>query len=250
MALDLNVDLANQAASPPPTFSIRTQNKDFSTEPLTSDEADILDTQFNTLVNDFNSRTLSEFYKQRQGMISKTAAYAKNVFDEKMFGGINAADNEIAFDVLRPGHIRAKPGTDNANSSAPTGDTLNNWFFDPGSTGWNDWIGDGTSANDYTFNEDQVTLVLGVVDQDPTSPISGVNVQRFGRNVDMIPKDLNDSRVQDNENELNAQAFPTLLGQENDRVHIRLRHDRAVESQPRLVGFTFGLGSYMNQEDF
>jgi hypothetical protein len=250
MALQGNLDLASTAQSPPPTFNIRTQNRDFNTEPLSSDEAALFENQFNTLINDFDSRVIADMLQQRQEVIGQAAAMAKNEFDEKLFGGINAADNEIAFDVLRAGHIRAKPGTDAAHSSASTGDVLNDWYFEPGSSGWNDWIGDGTSSNDYTVSSDQVLLVLGIIDQDPTTEISGLNVEYFGRNVDMLPKDLNTARTLDNENDIMVQPLPTMMATDRDRINIRLRHDYVDRSQPRLLGVTFGVGDYMNTEDF
>lgn len=235
------VNLSNPANSPGGVFNVRTQNRDFSTEPLTSDEADLFNEQFNTLLADFDSRLVANLYATRADIIGKAAAYAKNQFDEKLFGGINASDNEIAFDVIRPGHVRADPSN---------GSIQNDWYFDPDSSGWNDWIGDGTSANDYTVDEDQVTVVVGIMDQDTNSSISGLNVNRFGRNVDMLPKDLYDARAFDNENELMIQALPAIVASDRDRIHMRLRHDRPVESQPRLLGVTFGVGDYMNTEDF
>lgn len=239
-ARNLTVDLANAARSPSSTFAIRTQNRDFSTEPLTDDEAGLFETQFNTLINDFDSQLLSQLFQERSQDIADVAALSKNLFDEKMFGGINADDNEVGFDVLRPGHIRADPSSGSAE---------NDWYFEPGSTGWNDWIGDG-SSNNYTVSEDQVILVLGFMDQDKSTEVSGFNVQEFGRNVNMIPKDLNDARTFDNKNELMIQSLPAMVGTELDDVHIRLRHDRVSESQPRLLGITFGVGSYMNTEDY
>jgi hypothetical protein len=235
------IDIQNSASSPGSLFSIRTQNRDFNTQALTTEEASLLDSQFNTLINDFDNRVVTDLFRQRSALIGKTAAHAKQILDEKRFGGINAADNEIAFDVIRPGHIRADPSD---------GSSQNDWYFEPDSAGWNDWIGDGTSGNDYTVPEDQITLVLGVVDQDASSAVSSINVDRFGRNVDMLPKDMNSARLTDNENNVLAQALPTLVATENDRVHIRLRSDVAKESQPRLVGVTFGVGDYMNQEDY
>lgn len=294
MAGNLQINLSEDARRPSDVFSIRTQNKDFSTVPLASDGANLLNEHFNVFINDFDSRMLSEMYSQRATNIAEVAAFSKNQFDEKLFGGVNAADNEIGFDVLRPGHIRSAPSTALNVADDPTaadgefietGSTLNTWKVEvveeggydttdeasargsvesnPENTiildgeGWHDWIGDGTSDGDYTVDEDQVVLVLGVVDstdQDQNesagSQVSGLNVQRFGRNVDMLPKDLNDSKLVDNENGLYVQALPTLVGSDRDRVHARFRVDEPGVYEPRLVGFTYGVGSYMNQEDF
>lgn len=249
------IELASGAKNPASTFSIRTQNRDFKTEGLTDEEAELFEQQFNILINDFDTRHLTSLYKQREEQISDTAGLAKSQFDEKLFGGINAADNEIGFDVLRPGHIRADPAD---------GSIINNWKFEvyesggtPSTdypsvegTGWHDFIGAGTSDTDYSIDEDQVAVILGFMDQAGDTGISGINVERFGRNVDMIPKDLNDARTLDNENELAIQALPTLVGTERDRVHIRIRADETGVYEPRLVGFTFGVGSYMNNEEF
>lgn len=240
MAGELNIGLKSAVKNPDRTFNVRTQNKDFSTESFTSRDANLFEQQFNVLLNDLDSRHLSELFAQRSREIANAAALAKQELDEPLFGGINANDNEIAFDILRPGHVRADPSN---------GDIQNDWYFEPSSSGWNDWIGDG-STNNYTVDEDQIVLVLGFMDQDPTTEISGINVESFGRNVDMIPKDLNHARTYDNDNEVLIQALPTLIGTDRDDIHIRLRHDKVMESQPRLLGITFGIGNYMNMEDF
>lgn len=262
---DLNIDLTSDVTSPDDTFSIRTQNRNFTTYPLSTKEGELFDEQFNTLINDFDSRMLSELFLQRSSMIGNSVAFAKQQFDEKLFGGVNAGDNEIAFDVLRPGHIRADPSD---------GSVMNDWTYTH-SDGWNDWIGDGSSANNYTMDEDQVVLVLGFTDTAPyvvdttnneivdrldNPPVTGLNVDQFGRNVDMLPKDLNDSRLEDNRNDQFVQSLPSVVGNELDQVHIRLQSsvpsvvqdnsDYELVSEPRLLGLTFGVGSYMNQEEF
>lgn len=242
MGRQFNLDVASELTNPPSEFTVQAQGKTFPTESFSPNEAQLLNQQLNELVFSLDSSHLMEIVQQRQTAIARTAAFAKQVFDEKLFGGVNARDNEIGFSVLRPGHIRADPAS---------GDAENDWFFTPGATGFVDWIGDGTSANNFTFTEDQVSVVMAFVDQDVNSEISAVNVDAFGRNVDMLPLDMNDSKHrEDNENDISVQPLQTLIGEENDEVHIRLRADRDVESQPRLFGFTFGLGSFLNSEDF
>lgn len=248
-----NFNLADTARNPAGSVSIRTQNKSFATQGLSDEEAQLFEEQFNILVNDFASREITQLYKAREDQIAEAAALAKNQFDEKLFGGINAADNEIGFDVIRPGHVRSDPSD---------GSTVNDWsyeVYESGGTastsgvavegaGWNDWIGDGAN-NNYSVSEDQILIVLGMVDMADNNGIRGVNVNKFGRNVDMLPKDLNDSRTGDTENDITAQALPTLIGNDRDELHIRLDADTGVH-EPRLIGFTFGVGSYMNQEEY
>lgn len=262
---DYRIDLKPSVQSPDDVFSIRTQNRDFNTYPLGTEGASLFDEQFNTLINDFDSRLMSELYGQRSQLIGNTAAYARQQFDEKMFGGINAGDNEIAFDVIRAGHIRADPSS---------GSIVNDWQYTHSSAGYNDWIGDGAS-NDYVVDEDQVLLVMGFTDtkarvydtvnsevvevlDEPVT--SGINVESFGRNVDMLPKDLNNSRLEDNKNDEFVQALPAVVGNDRDSIHVRLESDipneyegnadYEVYSRPRLLGLTFGVGDYMNQEQF
>jgi hypothetical protein len=240
MALDMMVDVMDAASSPETEFSFTAQGRNFPTEPLTSNESELLQSQLNTLVASLDSSMLSSLLKQRQDTIAHAAAFAKQEFDEKLFGGVNAGDNEIGFDTLRPGHIRSDPSTGSAE---------NDWYFDPAGTGWVDWIGDG-STNNFQANEDQIVLVLGFMDQDVSTEVSGINVEEFGRNVDMLPIDTNSMRLRDNDTEQQLTALPSLIIQENEEAHIRLRYDQDVESQPRLFGFTFGLGTYLNTEDF
>lgn len=240
MALETKLNVAQTAQNPNTEFSFRAQGRSFPTASLSSSEADLLEAQLNTLIAEFDSSMTTKLIKQRQQTIANAAAFAKQEFDEKLFGGVNAGDNEIGFDILRPGHIRADPATGNAE---------NDWYFQPGTTGWVDWIGDG-AANNFQANEDQIVLVLGFMDQDTSTEVSGVNIDEFGRNVNMLPVDTNDLRLRDNDTEQQAMALPSLIIQENEEAHVRLRYDRDVESQPRLFGFTFGLGTFLNTEDF
>lgn len=269
---EYQVNLEPEVTSPDDVFSIRTQNRDFTTYNLSSDEAALFDAQFNTLINQFDSQMTTELFAQRSTIIGNTAALAKQQFDEKMFGGINAGDNEIAFDVIRPGHVRADPAD---------GSIVDNWYYEHEESGYHDWIGDGTSSNDYAVDEDQVTLVLGMMDTGTEihylddegdvediqyideSFVSGINVDRFGRNVDMLPKDLRDLQNEDNRNDTQIASLPAVVATDRDRVHVRLESDIppaledevaednvAIYSQPRLLGITFGVGSWMNTEEY
>ena len=226
--------------SPQSEFSLQAQGKNFPTASLGSSEANLLQNQLNDILMAVPSSVVRDLIMQRQDVIASAAAFSKQVFDEKLFGGLNAGDNEIGFDILRPGHIRSDPSS---------GSQENDWYFDPGTTGWVDWIGDG-STNNYTGSEDQVSVVLGFIDQDTSTEVSGMNIEEFGRNVDMLPKDLNGMRLRDNDTEQQVEPLPSLILQENDDVHTKLRYDRNVESQPRLLGFTFGLGTFLDNEDY
>lgn len=234
-------EISSIAQSPDTEFDLQSQGKSFPTNPLTSAESNLLQSQLESIMTAQPSSVMNTLVQERQDAIALTASFAKQVFDEKLFNGVNAGDNEIGFDVLRPGQIRADPSNGNA---------VNDWYFTPNSTGWVDWIGND-GANNYTLGEDQVSVVLGFMDQSSApSAISGINVDTFGRNVDMLPQDLNDMRLKDNENEIQMKSMPTLIAQENDDVHVRLRFDRTVERQPRLFGFTFGLGTFLNNENY
>lgn len=237
---DNPIDITGKLTDAPQEFTLRSQGKTFPTVNFNTDEANILNSQMNEIMASMDSSVIRKLTKERASAVANAATFSKQIFDEKMFGGVNAQDNEIGFSVLRPGHVRADPAS---------GSVQNDWYFNPSSPGWNDWIGDG-STNDYTVGEDQVTVVFGLVDQDVNTEVSAINVDSFGRNVDMLPQDLNDARLMDNETDQMVQPLPTLVAQENDSIHIRLRHDQAAESQPRLLGFTFGLGSFLNKEDF
>lgn len=238
------VDVLSTLQSPGGRFELTAHRDPFPTEAFDSDEASIFQNQLNTLISNFDSAVLSQLISQRQQTIARVATLAKAEMDGKTFGGVNAGDNEIGFSILRPGQIRASPSTGNAE---------NNWYFTPSSTGWNDWIGDGAN-NNYTVTTDsdeQVVLVLALMDQEsgPTE-MSGVNVQEFGRNMDMLPRDANDARLMDNDTEQQIIPLPALVGRENDQVHVRLRFDRVVERQPRLFGFNFSLGNQLDNEDY
>lgn len=259
MAGELNVRLANEVESPNRVFSVRTQNREFNTEPFDSDEASLLEEQFNTLINDFDTRLLSELFMQRRMVLAQAAAHSKQQFDEKRFGGINSGDNQIAFDTIRPGHI---------HKSGATGEMKNSWEIDlseydvadVSEEGWIDWVGDGTHDGDYVVDEDQVIVMMGLERLDDPEEsdvtVSTLNVDSFGRNVDMLPKDLHSMNQKDNENDVTVQALPAVIGTDKDRVHLRVQldgvdvgaSDETIALRP--VGVTYGVGAFMNKEEY
>lgn len=239
-------DIVSTLQNPGGQFELTVHRDPFPTEAFNQNEAQLFNSQLNTLIANLDNSVLTQLVNERQETIAKVATLAKSEFDGKTFGGINAGDNQLGFSVLRPGQILETTGsvlvTDN-----------NDWYADPaGSTQWLDWIGDGT--DNYTVGQDaneQVILVLGFMDQEkgPTE-ISGINVETFGRNMDMLPRDLNDARLQDNETEQQTVNLPALVARENDQVYIQLRFDRDVERQPRLFGFNFSLGTFLDNTDY
>lgn len=237
---DVISNITNTLRSPPGTFEVSVHDKTFATESFTQTESDLFATQFNSLIAGLDSSQVQQILASRSDTIAQAATYAKKELDGKVFGGINAGDNEVGFSILRPGQIRADPAT---------GDAENDWYYDPSGTGWQNWIGND-GANDYSMTEDQVNVVFGFMDQDVDTPVSGLNVETFGRNMDMLPQDLNDMRLRDNDTEQQVQELPTLIASDNDDIHCRLRYDRDVESQPRFLGVSFGLGAFLNEEDY
>jgi len=238
--MNSSLNLTDTLQNPGGAFEVSAHDDSFPTEGFDQGEAQLFQEQMNSLVAGVTSQEISEVLKNRQSTIARVAALAKDDIDGNNFGGLNAGDNEIGFSPLRPGHIYR-----NSN-----GNIENDWFFEPGTTGYTDWIGDG-SSNNMILNEDQVVVVLGLVDQAPSStPIQGFNVEEFGRNMDMLPRDLNDMRLQDNSTEVQVKEVETLIGQEGDQIHCRLNFDKNVERQPRLIGFTFAKGRFLNKESY
>lgn len=240
------VNITGTLTNPGGKFELTAHDGAFPVEAFDQEEAELFESQLNTLIANMDSSVLTQLINQRQETIARVATLAKAEIDGKTFGGINAGDNEIGFSVLRPGHILETGGSAIVTDS-------DDWYADPaGSTGWVDWIGDGTTNKTLTSGaNEQLVLALAFVDQSSNqTEVSGINVDTFGRNMDMLPLDLNDAKLQDNENDLSVAPLPALVGQENDDVYIKLRFDRDVERQPRLFGFNFSLGSQLNTEDY
>lgn len=233
------IDIASELRNPQSSFELTVHDSSFTTEPFTDSEADLFEKQLNDLMVEHENSALSKLFSERSQTIANTAAFAKSKLNNRTFGGINAGDNQVGFTNLRPGHIRASP-----DDGTPT----NDWYFNY-DAGWQDWIGDG-AANNRTIGEDQVTVIIGMIDQDVSTEISGLNVESWGRNMDMLPHDMTDLKNADNEYGQFTKSLPTLVAQENDNIHIRLRADRGMESQPRLLGVTFGVGTFLNTEEY
>lgn len=236
----VELNLASTLTNPGGNFELAVHDEEFPTEPLTQDEAQLFESQMNDLLTIMPNSVHAQVLKSREDAIALSAAYAKAEIDSKVFGGINAGDNQIGFSTLRPGHIRADPSN---------GNIQNDWFFTPGGTGWVDWIGDG-SNNNYGVGEDQVSVVIAFTDQDVDTEISGLNIDEFGRNMDMLPADLNDARLADNDSGQLTVPLPTLIASNNDDVYAKLRYDQDQQSQPRFVGITYALGDFLNNQDY
>lgn len=241
MPLDIQSTLTN----PGGRFELTAHRDPFPTEAFDSDEASLFQDQLNTLVAEIPNSVITSVLEQRQATLGRVAALAKAEFDGKTFGGVNAGDNEIGFSILRPGQI-----LETGSSAIIT--EPDDWYASPSGTGWVDWIGDGNNNKTIgTGANEQVLVVLAMMDQEPgPTDISGINVESFGRNMDMLPRDINDARLQDNETNQQVVPLPGLVARENDEVHIKLRFDRDVERQPRLLGFNFALGTYLDDEDY
>lgn len=248
-ARETAVSMRGQLTSPEDDFSVTVHDTTFPTEGFSDAESRLFESQFNQLLADLNSSTLTQVLSQRQNTIANVAAYAKQELDGKVFGGINAGDNEIGFSELRPGHIL----------QSDDGTVRNDWYFDPSSDSqssgpWYNWIGDPDSSGNggsFSVNEDQVSVVVAFADQsDGQSVISGLDVQSWGRNMDMLPHDLNSARLRDNSTEVQMRELPTLIARDGNNIQAALRFDREVERQPRFFGVTFGLGSFLNSQDY
>lgn len=227
--------------SPGGNFELASHANEFGTESFTQNEAQLFQNQVNDLLVGLRGTAMGALLRQRQGTLARVAAYAKAELDGNTFGGINAGDNQIGFSVLRPGHIRSDPAS---------GASENDWFFDPDTTGVVDWIGNGGS-NNFTVSEDQVSVAFAFADQsEGQSPISMLDIETFGRNMDLLPTDTNNARLRDNTTEQQAVPIPTVVASERDQVYCKLRVDKAVERQPRFFGVTFGLGSFLNNDEY
>jgi len=241
-ASQVEMRLSELVQEPEDQFSVTVHDTTFPTEAFDADEAEIFQSQFEQLVTGLESSALREILMKRQEIIANAAAFAKQDIDGKVFGGINAGDAELGFSELRPGHIRSDPSD---------GSSQNDWFHTPSGTGWRDWIGDGSSEKNYDVSENQVSVVLAFVDQSSgESPISGLNTQEWGRNMDMLPHDLSSLRLRDNDSDLQIRELPTMIAREGNTIHTRLRYDRVVQRQPRYFGVTFGTGEFLNAEDY
>lgn len=218
------------------------QNATFAETGLTPEETNIWETQWRELFMPPWSFE-RQFINSRKSVVDAGIRAAKNLLDEKKFGGINAANSEIGISMIRPGHVGLVNGT------VPEADNVWKWKHDVVKTanavGFENWIHSPTTATTaYSVPEELFIIPLYVVEENACPRIQCIKMD-IGR-ANILYYDVAGCRIRDYQTGYNLIPLPTTYWAPEMDVLVALAHKNVGTTEPRLGGFTVGYGSFLN----
>ena len=201
---------------------------------LDSDEQAILEDNFNKLLATTDSQ-VRRILEERVDTIVAGIMAIKEKLDRRRFRGINPADMEIGFGFIRPGFTITN-GTINEDWNV----TLS------GMGTWDDWLYE-SAGNGYLLSEDFGLIITHLVSQVTPEPyIRNVHFQ-IGR-TNLIPEEVADIILGDNENGVAVYPVPTKIVLPEDELYVTAEGHAGTEYL-KLGGLVVGLGRLLKHED-
>lgn len=208
---------------------------------LDADELAIFEDNFNKLLATTDSQ-VRKILEQRVDTIVGGIMAIKEKMNRRKFRGLNPADMEIGMGFIRPGF------TKNGNAVKGVLDSINT-DWDITGTGMGNWIGFlGSAATaGYVLPEDFGLIITHLVSQiTPTPYIRTVHFE-IGR-IDLIPEDVSNIILGDNENGVAVYPVPTKIVLPEDEFLLRVE-GRVGTDYLQLGGLVIGLGRIIKTED-
>lgn len=221
---------------------LQIQGADFAETQLTGAEQKLWDDQWSQLFMPPWSFE-RQFINTKRAIVDMGIRAAKNALDEKAFGGFNAANSEIGISPIRPGHVGLVNGT------VPEADNVWKWKHDcvkaANAVGFEYWIHSPTVATTaYQIPEELFIIPLYIIEENCCPRIQTIKMN-IGR-ANILYYDVCAARMKDYATGVNLIPLPTSFwGPKND-VHIALQHKNIGSTEPRLGGFTCGLGNFLD----
>lgn len=218
------------------------QNATFAETGLTPEEANLWETQWRELFMAPWSYE-RQFLNGKKAVIDAGIRAAKNLLDEKKFGGLNAANSEIGISAIRPGHVGLVNGT------VPEADNVWKWKHDcvkaANAVGFENWIHSPTTATTaYSVPKELFIMPLYVVEENGCPRIQCMKMD-IGR-ANILYYDVSACRCRDYQTGINLIPLPTTYWSPEMDVLVALQHKNVGTTEPRLGGFTIGYGSFLN----
>lgn len=205
----------------------------YSLATLDKDEQDILEDNFNKLLATTDSQ-VRRILEERSDTILAGIMAIKEKLDNRKFRGMNPADMEIGFGFIRPEFVKYN-------------DTIiNDWNKTLTGMGtWDRWL-DASSSAGFTLSEDFGLVITHLVSQ--VSPQPFVRAVHFyiGR-TDLIPEDVSDIILGDNENGVSIYPIPTKIYLPEDEFRAKITGHAGTEYL-KLGGIVVGLGRVIKAE--
>lgn len=205
----------------------------YSLAPLDKDEQDILEDNFNKLLATTDSQ-VRRILEERSDTIIASIMAIKEKLDSRKFRGMNPADMEIGFGFIRPEFVKYN-------------DTIiNDWNKTLTGMGtWDRWL-DASSSAGFTLSEDFGLIITHLVSQVTPQPFVRAVHFYIGR-TDLIPEDVSDIILGDNENGVAIYPIPTKLYLPEDEFRTKITGHAGTEYL-KLGGLVVGLGRVIKAE--
>ena len=201
---------------------------------LDTEELAFLEDNFNKLLATTDSQ-VRKIFEERADTIVAGIMAIKEKLERRKFRGMNPSDAEIGIGFIRPGHTK-------------TADVINtSWSIALTAMGtWDRWL-DSAATSGYALPEDFGLIITHFTSL--VTPIPFIRTAHFiiGR-VDLIPEDVTDIVLGDNENGVAIYPIPTKIVLPEDELRVRLEGETGTEIL-KLGGLVVGLGRFLKTED-
>jgi len=207
--------------------------QDYPCDALDNDELELFNAQFNELVGTTDS-ILRRILEPRALTIANGLRAIKNEMNSPMFRGINPSDGELGWSFIRPEFVKANNVI------------INDWNVTlTGMATWDRWL-DATATTGFVLSEEHGLIITHLTSEVTPSPFArGVHF-KVGR-ADLIPYDISDIILGDNENNVSHYPIPTMVVKPEAELLSTITGVVGTEYL-KLGGFVVGLGRRLKAE--
>jgi len=205
----------------------------YSLASLDEEEQAIFEDNFNKLLGTTDSQ-VRKILEERADTILVGVMAIKEKLDRRKFRGMNPGDMEIGFGFIRPEFVKYN-------------DTIiNDWNKTlTGMATWDRWL-DASASAGFTLSEDHGLIITHLVSQVTPEPFVRAVHFWIGR-TDLIPEDISDIILSDNENGIAIYPVPTKVYLPEDEFRAKITGHAGVEYL-KLGGLVVGLGRLIKAE--
>ena len=201
---------------------------------LDTEEQGFLEDNFNKLLATTDSQ-VRRIFEERVDTIVAGVMAIKEKLDRRKFRGMNPSDAEIGMGFIRAGYTKSN------NVINP------NWNIALTAMGtWDRWL-DAAAAAGYALHEDFGLIITHFASEITPTPFVRTAHFIIGR-VDLIPEDVSDIALGDNENGVAVFPIPTKIVLPEDELRVRLEGQNGTDVL-HLGGLVVGLGRFIKTED-
>lgn len=202
---------------------------------LDAEELEVFKAQFGGLLAPPGS-------EERKIMLDSLSLYVialravKQALNGVKFAGLNPADTEIGFGLIRPGFTTAGSQT-----------TYKTTWQIALTTTWADWLY-GAAATATTIGKDFGLVVSHLKSLVTPEPFMSECRFQIGRTGVLIPSDTRGLRMADTENGVAVIPIPGMIFLPKSSLYARARSDVAGTDEVALGGLVIGLGRALKEE--